>query len=62
MDLALITNNGWCAENQTNQNWIVWNWTVFDIETAYLCLTELFEIEQFLKVNLCTYAKVDGFK
>ena len=29
-------------------NWIVWNRTIFDIETAYLCETELFEIKQFL--------------
>ena len=27
--------------------WIVWNKTVFDIETVYLCLTELFQIELF---------------
>ena len=26
-------------------NWIIWKRTVFDIETVYLCLTELFEIE-----------------
>ena len=25
--------------------WIAWNWTVFDIETVYLCWIELFEIE-----------------
>ena len=29
-------------------NWIVWNKTVFDIETAYLHKTELFEIELFM--------------
>ena len=32
-------------------NWIVWNRTVFDIETAYLCSTELFEIKLFLDRN-----------
>ena len=26
-------------------NWIVWNRTVFDIETVYLCYTELFKME-----------------
>ena len=28
-------------------NWIVWNRTVFGIETAYLCKTEMLEIELF---------------
>ena len=31
--------------------WIVWNRTVFDIETAYLWKTELFQIEMF-KIEL----------
>ena len=29
-------------------NWIVWNGTVFDCETEYLCLTGLFEIVGWL--------------
>ena len=28
-------------------NWIDWNRAIFDIETAYLGKSELFEIEQF---------------
>ena len=42
-------------------SWIVWNRTVFDIETAYLCQTELFGIEQFLTLKLRTYAKLNCF-
>ena len=39
-------------------NLIVWNRTVFEIETVYFCKIELFEIEVFLNRNkLCTYAK-----
>ena len=34
-------------------NWIVWNSTVFDFETAYLCWTELFEIELFWHLTVC---------
>ena len=35
----------------------------FDIETAYLCETELFEIELFLnKTKLCTNAKLNCLK
>ena len=34
-------------------NWIAWNRTVFDVETVYLCETDLFEIELIL------YAKVN---
>ena len=37
-------------------DWIVWKRTAFDIETVYLCLTELFEIELFL------YAKLKSMK
>ena len=33
-------------------NWIVWNRTVFDIETVYLYLTELFGIELFLHLTV----------
>ena len=34
-------------------NWIVWNKTVFDIETVYLCLNEFFEIELFWHLTFC---------
>ena len=34
-------------------NWIVWNRTVFDIETANLCSTELFEMELFWHLPVC---------
>ena len=33
-------------------NRIVWNITVFDIWTAYLCPTKLFKIELFLTMKL----------
>ena len=33
-------------------NWIVWNMIVFDIETVYLCKTELFEIEVFIYIKM----------
>ena len=33
-------------------NWIVWNGTVFDIETI-LCYNELFEIELFWHLTVC---------
>ena len=33
-------------------NWIVWNRTIFDPETVYLCLTELFEIEMFICIKI----------
>ena len=33
-------------------NWIIWNGTVFDIETMYLCLTELFEIELIICIKI----------
>ena len=32
-------------------NCIVWNGTIFDIETVYLCSTELFKIELFICIN-----------
>ena len=32
-------------------NWIVWKRTVFYIETVYLYLTELFQIEVFMYKN-----------
>ena len=34
-------------------NWIVWNRTDFDIETAYLCENELFEIKLFWYLTVC---------
>ncbi len=33
-------------------NWIVWNGTVFGIETVYLHKTELFEIELFICIKM----------
>ena len=33
-------------------NWIVWNRTVFDIETVYICKTELSEIELFICIKM----------
>ena len=33
-------------------NWIVWNGTIFDIKTVYLCETELFEIELFICIKM----------
>ena len=35
-------------------NWIVWSRNVFNIDTVYLCKTELFEIELFtcIKIDL----------
>ena len=42
---------------------IVWNRIVFDIETAYIRSTELFEIEQSInKTELCTHAKLNHLK
>ena len=35
------------------QNWIFLNRTIFDIETAYLCSTELFEIELYWLLTVC---------
>ena len=32
-------------------NWIVYDRTVFDIETVHLCQAELFEIELFCMQN-----------
>ena len=32
-------------------NWIAWNRTFFDIQTAYLFLTKLFEIELFFDIE-----------
>ena len=32
--------------------WIVWNRTVFDIETVYLYSTELFEIELLIYIRM----------
>ena len=43
-------------------NWTDWNKTVFDIETVYLCSTELFEKELFFKLNLCTYTLLNHLK
>ena len=40
-------------------NWIVWNRTVFYTETVYIYLTELFGVELFLALNVCTYAKLN---
>ena len=40
-------------------NWIVWNRTVFDMETVYLCYSELFEMELFLTLKLYTYPKLN---
>ena len=34
-------------------NWIIWNGTVFDIETVYLHKIELFEIELFRHLTVC---------
>ena len=34
------------------QNWIIWYGTVFDIESVYLCLTELFEIGLFVCIKI----------
>ena len=34
-------------------SWIVWNRTVFEIETVYLYETELLEIELFWHLNVC---------
>ena len=34
-------------------NWIIWNRTGFDIETVYLCYTELFEIELIWHLTVC---------
>ena len=43
-------------------NCIVWNKTVSDIETAYLCLTELFERDLFSNTTKpCTYTKLNFF-
>ena len=33
-------------------NWIIWNGTVFDIETVFT-LTELFNIELFWHLTVC---------
>ena len=33
-------------------NWIAWNGNVFDIQTVYLWLSELFEIERFICLRI----------
>ena len=46
-------------------NWIVRNWTVFDLEIVYLRLTELFEIELFWRLTVnksYTYTKLNCLK
>ena len=60
MDLALIYK-GWYVINPKQTNWtfakLKWfKYDCFDIYTAYLCLTEFFEVELFLTLKLCTYA------
>ena len=59
-----VLSMGWIKINGVFMlNWNVWNRTVFDIETAYLCYTELFEIKLFLnRTKLCTYAKANCLK
>ena len=53
-------------------NWIVWNGTVFDIETVLtlnwffknrtVWLNWIFEIEMLLTIKLCTYGKLNCLK
>ena len=39
-------------------NWTVWNITVFDIETVYLCQTELLEIEMLFDIETVYLCKI----
>ena len=47
-------------------NWIVWTRTLFEIETVFVCKTELLEIGQFWLLTICkkkyTYTKLNCLK